>query len=196
MTMLTLQMQTSVDGYVAAARPELQWTVWDWGPEWTWDDDLKRDFNAAFGPIDTILLSRKMAEEGYVDHWTRTAEAHADDPRYAFARRVVELPKVVVTSRPMESRWPRTTIASGALVEQVHAVKDQGRAICFGGAGFASALVRHGLVDEYQLYVNPTAVGAGTSVFATLADPLSLMPIGTRAYDCGIVVNRFRPGSA
>jgi dihydrofolate reductase len=193
MTMLTLQMQTSVDGYVAADRSEVQWTVWDWGPQWTWGEELQRDFHATFDGIDTVLLSRKMVEEGYIDHWTRTAEAHADDPRYAFARRVVELPKVVVTSQSFESRWPRTTIATGALVEQVHAVKEQGRAICFGGAGFASALVRHGLVDEYQLYVNPTAVGRGTSIFATLAEPLRLHPLGTRAYECGIVVNRFRP---
>ncbi|GIG92998.1 dihydrofolate reductase family protein [Plantactinospora endophytica] len=190
---LTLQMQTSVDGFVSAQRPALRWQVWDWGPDWSWDDELQRDYNTGFEQVDTVLLSRKMAEEGYVDHWTRTAEAHPHDPRYAFARTIAKAFKVVVTSRPMESRWPRTTIATGGLVTEVTALtRTAARVICFGGAGFASALVANGLVDEYQFFVNPTAVGAGSTIFASAVDGLRLQPIATKVYDCGIVVNRFR----
>ncbi len=42
MSKLILQMQMSLDGYVAAADPELDWQVWDWGDDWPWDAELKR----------------------------------------------------------------------------------------------------------------------------------------------------------
>ena len=47
--------------------------------------------------VDTILLSRAMAEEGYIDHWTRAGERFADDPHYAFARRVAAAHKRVLS---------------------------------------------------------------------------------------------------
>ena len=37
----------------------------------------------------------------------------------------------------------------------------------FGGAGFASALISAGLVDEFQFYVNPTVLGDGVRIFET-----------------------------
>jgi hypothetical protein len=53
MSRLVVQMQMSADGYVEAADPAVQWQVWDWGQNWAWDDDLKRDFNVPQGRPDT-----------------------------------------------------------------------------------------------------------------------------------------------
>jgi dihydrofolate reductase len=198
MRRLILQMQVSVDGYVSAQRENVDWQVWNWGADWAWVDELKKDFNGVFESIDTLLLSRKMIEEGFLDHWSRTAKEHTDNPQYAFARKIGEAEKVVATGKLAESRWPRTTIASGDLVEEVSALKQRAGAdiICFGGAGFASALVAYGLVDEYELFVNPTAVGAGLSIFGSAVDGLRLDPIGSKAYECGITVNRYSPAAA
>jgi RibD C-terminal domain len=79
MSRLIVQMQTSADGYVEAADPAVRWQLWDWGPNWPWDDELKRAFNETFRAVDRILLSRKMVEDGYIDHWTRIAEGHPDE---------------------------------------------------------------------------------------------------------------------
>lgn len=198
MRRLILQMQISVDCYVSAQREDLDWQVWNWGADWNWDDELKRDFNGVFESIDTLLLSRKTIEEGFLDHWGRAAEEHPDNPQYAFARKIGKAEKVVATGKLSESHWPRTTIASGDLVKEVSALKQRAGAniICFGGAGFASALVAHGLVDEYQLFVNPTAVGAGLSIFGSASDGLRLQRIGSKAYECGITVNRYSPAAA
>jgi dihydrofolate reductase len=192
MRKLILQMQTSVDGYVSAQRDDLDWQVWNWGPDWTWDAQLKRDFNQIFAGIDTILLSSKMVEEGYLDHWSRAATD--PDPDYAFARRIVEVGKVVATNRLTESRWPRTSIMAGDLAATVHELKERDGAdiICFGGAGFAAALAARNLVDEFQLFVNPAGVGSGRSIFNCGA---LLELTSAQAYDCGIVVNRYAPRS-
>ena len=85
MRKLVVQMQMSVDGYVAAANGDLQWQVWGFGDNWPWDDALKSHFNAVIASVDCILLSRKMLEEAYLEHWGKAARKHAADPHYAAA---------------------------------------------------------------------------------------------------------------
>lgn len=189
MRKLVLQMQTSVDGRVASDDGD-SWQVWGWGAEWPWDETLKRDFNATLATVGCILLSRPMIEQGYLDHWKRMAKVLQADPNGSFARRIGEVNKVVLSDSLAASRWPCTTIARGPLAEAVRALKQKGAGdiICFGGVSFASALVAAGVVDEYQFYVNPTAVGGGGSIFSRKT-PLRL--IGSTSYDCGIVVSRY-----
>ncbi|MER8696568.1 dihydrofolate reductase family protein [Mesorhizobium opportunistum] len=193
MKKLILQMQMSVDGYVGA-NADHRWQLWEWGDDNGCDEELKRDFNTVFAGIDTILLSRKMAEEGYLTHWGNAAKKHPADPFYAFAQRIVEARKVVPTDRLKTSRWERTTVVSGDLPREIKALKaGEGADIAvFGGAGFASALIAAGLVDELQLFVNPAALGAGRRIFDQ-GGFRNLRLLGSKAYACGMVVNRYAP---
>lgn len=195
MRKLILQMQMSVDGYVSPANGNLDWQLWGWGERWGWDDRLKQDFNAVFEGIDTILLSRLIAEEGYLDHWGRAAKNFPANPHYAFAQRIVDARKVVLTDKLAASRWERTVIARGGMAEEVNALKrEPGKdIITIGGVGFASALVAAGLVDEFQFFVNPTAVGAGRSVFHDQRKGHKLLLLHSTGYECGMVVNRYAP---
>lgn len=196
MSRLVVQMQTSADGYVEAADPAVQWQVWDWGQSWPWDDELKRDFNETFRAVDRILLSRKMVEDGYIDHWAHIAASHPDEPDYAFAGRIGDAEKIVfsTTERGL-LRWPRTRWAPGGLAETIAHLKAGPGAdlIAFGGTGFAAALAAAGVVDEYQLYVNPTAVGRGESLFRSVAGGLRLTLVRSKSYACGVVVNTYIP---
>jgi dihydrofolate reductase len=106
-------------------------------------------------------------------------------------------PRILISVRCLfahHQALDRCIFGTGGLVNEVTTLKHttNARIICFGGAGLASALVAHRLVDEYQLFVNPTAVGAGLSIFASAVNGLPLQPIDAKAYDCGIVVNWFR----
>ncbi|WP_080647823.1 dihydrofolate reductase family protein [Variovorax atrisoli] len=194
---LILQMQMSVDGHVSPADGNLDWQLWGWGDRWGWDDKLKRDFNAVFDGIDTILLSRLVAQEGYLDHWGRAAKRFPANPHYAFAQKIVDARKVVLTDKLESSRWERTVIARGGMADEVNALKrETGKdIITIGGVGFASALVAAGLVDEFQFFVNPTAVGAGRSVFHDTHKGHRLRLLGSTAYECGMVVNRYAPAA-
>lgn len=191
MRKLVLQMQISVDGFVGADGDH-DWQVWGWGDDNRWDEVLKRDFNAHFQSIDTILLSRKMAEEGYLSHWGDAAKRYPRDPLYAFAQRIIDVQKVVPSDRLEESRWDRTVVISGDLSREVGALKAKkgGNITVFGGAGFASALISAGLVDEFQFYINPAALGGGRRIFDQ-ADFRKFRLLGSKAYECGIVVNRY-----
>lgn len=192
---LTLQMQMSVDGYIAASPSGFRWQLWTWGDDWPWDDVLIRDFNAALTPVDCILLSRPMAQEGYIAHWETMARRHDGDPRFAFAKRVTDVRKVICTTTPIPLPWPRTERRGGPLAEAVSTLKREpgGDILVYGGASFARSLLELGLVDELQLYVNPAPAGTGTPLFGTSV-PVPLSLLDATPYACGIVVARYAPG--
>jgi len=195
---LILQMQAAADGFVEAADPAADWQLWNWGHPWPWDGELRRDFNETFRAVDRILLSGKIVQQGYIDHWARVAAQHPDEPDYAFARKIGEAEKIVFsTAESLDLPWPRTELATGGLADSVERLKDGPGAdmIAFGGTGFAAALAAAGLVDEYQLYLNPAAVGRGESLFRSVAGGLHLRLAGSKPYDCGMVVNRYTPAS-
>lgn len=193
MRKLILQMQMSVDGFVGADGIH-DWQLWNWADDNRWDEALQRDFNAHFQSVDTILLSRKMAEEGYLSHWGNAAKRYPKDPFYAFAQRIVDVQKVVPSDRLETSRWAHTVVRSGDLPREIGALKtEEGDNIAvFGGAGFASALIVAGLVDEFQFYINPAVLGSGTRIFDE-AGFRKLGLLGSKAYECGMVVNRYAP---
>ncbi|TPO13790.1 dihydrofolate reductase family protein [Mesorhizobium sp. B1-1-5] len=193
MKKLILQMQMSVDGFVGADE-DRRWQLWEWGDDSAWDEELKRDFNAVFTTIDTILLSRKMAEEGYLTHWGNAARKYPKDRFFAFAQRIIEAEKVVASDKLGASRWERTRIVSGDLPREVNALKqgEDGDIAVFGGAGFASALIAAGLVDEFQLFINPAVLGSGRRIFDKSGFG-RLKLLGSKPYACGMVVSRYAP---
>lgn len=197
MRKLILQMQTSVDGYVGRAGDGPNWQVWDWGPKCPWDDQLKARFNALFRDIDTILLSRRILEGGYLDHWSQFAHDYSDNPDFAFAQRIVEARKIVFSKTLKDSKWPGVELARRPLADEVKALKaESGRdMIAFGGAGFASSLVANDLVDEYQFYVNPVTLREGLSIFKERGIDSELKLREGEAYASGIVVTRYALGS-
>jgi dihydrofolate reductase len=86
-------------------------------------------------------------------------------------------------------------LAKGDLVEEINKLKKQtGKDImAYGGATFVSALIKHGLIDEYHLFVSPTAIGIGMAIFKELDSKQNLALVKSRSFDCGIVVLNYVP---
>lgn len=83
MRKLKLQVQLSVDGFIAGPNGEMDWMVWDW------DEALNKSVAAITDPVDTKVLGRKLAE-GFIPTWSSRLEnpETADDG----ARKFVESP--------------------------------------------------------------------------------------------------------
>ncbi len=188
MRTLKLQMQVSLDGFVAGTNGEMDWMVWDW------DEELKQYVKNITAPVDCIVLGRVLAT-GFIPTW----EAQATNPETAedFARKMNESPKVVFSKTLVESDWKRTTLAKGDIVEEINHLKAQagGDIIAYGGSSFVSALIQHGLIDEYHLFINPIALGSGMPIFASLKSRLSLSLVRSESFSCGIVVLQYNAHS-
>lgn len=79
------------------------------------------------------------------------------------AERMNSLPKVVFSRTLSSAGWVNTTVLNGNLNEEVRRMKsDDGPDMCILGSGsLVSPLAAAGLIDEYQLVVNPVVLGHG-----------------------------------
>ncbi len=186
MRKLKLQVQMSIDGFVAGPKGEMDWMLWDW------DDDLKRYVEEITEPVDCIVLGRNLAQ-GFIPYWAAVA-ANPDAPEVAAGKKYTNTHKVVFPKTLGESEWENTVLAKGDLVDEISRLKEQqGKdIIVYGGAAFVSSLIKQGLIDEFHLFINPIAIGNGMSIFKTLDNFQKMVLESSTAFSCGIVVNRYR----
>ncbi|MCX6350622.1 MAG: dihydrofolate reductase family protein [Bacteroidetes bacterium] len=186
MRKLKLQMQMTINGYVAGPNGENDWMTWN--P----DDEFLGFLNSLIDSSDTMLLGRKLATGGFINHWEDTAEKN---PSHPFAKKIVDIPKVVFSKTLAQSTWNNTTLAKGNLAEEIAQLKSQsGKDILvFGGAGFVSSLIKEGLIDEYHLIINPTAMGNGMTIFNSLDGIQKFTPIDAKLYPGGKTVLSYKP---
>ena len=193
MRKLVLEVQMSVDGYIADADGGTDWMIWKWGPDWKWDSELQKYHTQLTESVDCILLSRQMAEEGFIAHWQQVAE-NRNDPQYPFASHITKTHKIVFTrtltkSVQIPGGWDNTDIAKGDYIEVINELKNRdGRnIIVYGGASFVSSLIKANLIDEFNLIVNPVTLGNGLSIF----NSQQLNLVDARAFECGIVLLKY-----
>lgn len=112
-----------------------------------------------------------------------------------YAAPMNEIPKVVFSKTLREAPWRESTIASGELADEIAALKSQpgGEIIAWGGASFAQALARAGLIDEYAIVVQPVAYGGGQPIFQDLPDALHLRAVATTTFPSGTMLRQYQP---
>jgi dihydrofolate reductase len=186
MRKLKLQVQMTIDGYIGGVNGEMDWMVFNW------DDKLNQYVTALTESVDTIVLGRGLAE-GFIPHWASVA-ADPNNPEVEAGKLFTNLPKVVFTKTLDGSPWDNTVLAKGDLVEEITNLKQQagGDIIAYGGATFVSTLIQHGLIDEFNLFINPVAIGHGMSIFKELNGKQSLNLVRATSFDCGIVVLHYK----
>ncbi|MBC7891500.1 MAG: dihydrofolate reductase family protein, partial [Sphingobacteriaceae bacterium] len=184
---LKLQVQMTIDGYMAGPNGEMDFIVWNW------DDALKQYVTAITEPVDCIVLGRKLAE-GFIPYWA-TVAAKPDDPQFTAGQKFTDTHKVVFTKTLDKLEGDNTVLAKGDLVDEITKLKGQeGKdIIAYGGATFVSALIKHGLIDEFHLLMNPTAIGNGMPIFKELDRNQALTLVKSTSFDCGIVVLHYEP---
>jgi len=184
MRKLKLQVQISIDGFIAGPTNEMDWMAFEW------DDELKHFVSALTEPVDCIVLGRNLAE-GFIPYWASVA-ADRTNPEYEAGRTFTDTHKVVFTKTLGESAWPNTVLAKGDLVDEITTLKKQAGQdiIVYGGAQFVSSLIQNNLIDDLYLFVSPVALGKGLAIFA---DRTSLNLVEANSFACGIVVQHYQP---
>ena len=163
MAKLKLQMQITIDGF----NPE-------GGDENTsWDEERDYSYELLKG-VGTIALGSKTAAE-FIPYWDKAAE-DSDNSWQNVAMQISQMRKVVFSSSTDHPGWSNSTIETGDLVNAINRLKEQSAKdiIVYGGISFVQSLIRHDLVDEFHLFVNPIALGKGRSVFSGLDSLLRL----------------------
>ena len=185
MRKVKLQMQMTINGYVAGPNGENDWMTWN--P----DDEFLEFINSHFDSSDTLLLGRKLAD-GFIEHWENTA---VKNPEHPFAKKIVEIPKVVFTKTLDESTVEQHRFGNGKSGgRDCRLEKTNGKDIAVvGGAGLVSSLIKENLIDEYHLIINPTAIASGMTIFNAFDGVRKFTPIGAKLYSGGKTVLSYKP---
>lgn len=184
MRKLKLQMQISLDGYVAGPEGQLDWMTWDH------DQKLWDSVNHLTDTSDTIIMGRKMTPE-FINYWENVVDNQPDSPEFSFAHKMVDMRKIVFSKTLSSIKGRNVSVENGDLVQKITALKkEKGKDIVvYGGAGFVSSLIQHNLIDDYYLFRNPTAIGKGMSIFS---DRKSFKLIESTPYATGVVMNHLQ----
>jgi len=186
MRKLKLQVQMSIDGYIAGPDGELDWLTWKW------DGEIKKYVYNLTRAVDCIIMGKNLAYN-FIDTW----EKRLNDPATSdsFARKMVETQKIVFSTSLGQSSWKNTRLVTGDLYDEINRLKKtKGRdIIAYGGVTFLTSLIQSGLVDEYNLFINPIVLCKGRSIFRELETSLKLELVYSTHFDCGITAICYVP---
>jgi dihydrofolate reductase len=147
MSQIVVSMFLSIDGVME-------------NPMWSldyWNDDIAAFKNEELFAADALLLGR-VTYDGFVDSWP----SRSGDP---FTDRINSMPKYVASNTLNEPVWNSSVIKD--VVAEVTERKRQtgGDLLVFGSGQLVETLMRHDLVDRFNLLIYPIVLGTGKRLF-------------------------------
>jgi dihydrofolate reductase len=149
--------------------------------------DLDEDTMRFMDTIDTILLGA-VTYRLFLGFWpTATTDM---DP---IADKLNGTPKTVFSQtldRAPWGKWAAAKVVKHDAAEEIVRLKEQPgkNMVLWGSISLAQALMKAGLIDEYQLRVCPTILGKGRPLFPNDINSLTLKPSTAKMYDSGLVL--------
>jgi dihydrofolate reductase len=182
MRKLTYTFAVSLDGYVER----------DGKFGWATPDQEEHEFhNEHAKQIGTMLYGRRLYELMNA-HWPTADQDPENPPHVREYSRIWKATPIVVFSSTLDRVEGNARLVKGDAVEEVRRLKAQpGKNLAVGGAGLASSLMPHGLIDEYGLLLHPAIVGGGKPFFPALTEQIDLRLVETRTFASGVVYVRY-----
>jgi dihydrofolate reductase len=178
MRKLTVFNNVTLDGYFTDANGDMSWAYnKSSDPEW----DAFVAGNAKGGGV---LLFGRITYEMMAGYWPTPMAAESYP---VVAERMNNGQKIVVSNTLDKASWKNTKLIKGNLTAEIQKLKNEpGENITILGSGtIVSQLAKEGLIDAYQLVVNPVIIGKGRTMFDS---SLSLKLTQTRAFVNGNVL--------
>jgi dihydrofolate reductase len=178
----------TLDGYFVDSDGQMSWArVGNDDPEYS-------AFVAENASGGGELLFGRVTYELMASYWpTPIADQHHQD----VAKGMNSMPKVVFSRTLDQASWNNTRLIKGDIVSEVRKMKDgsgPGMAI-LGSGSIISQLAQEHLIDEYQMMVDPVALGKGRTMFEGIREMLTLKLTKTRTFNNGKVYLCYEPSA-
>ena len=107
----------------------------------------------------------------------------------AWADRLNDMPKYVVSSTLEAPVWKNSTVLSGDVVSEVSKLKQEldGEIVVPASRQLVRTLIEHDLADELRLIVFPVVLGAGERLFGEAGDQKPMRLLESRPMGQGLV---------
>ncbi|HZV68609.1 MAG TPA: dihydrofolate reductase family protein [Saprospiraceae bacterium] len=160
----------------------------------TADDEIHEHYNELLRSADTLIYGRTTYQlmESY---WPSVVQQPTGNkPIDDFAVLIDNISKIVYSRTLQHVDWKHTTLKKEIIKEEILELKQQeGKNILAGSPSLIVALTQLGLIDEYQLAVQPTILGSGLSLFKNIRHRIDLKLLKTKTFGCGVVAFYYEP---
>src|SRR4030095_9371206 len=150
-----------------------------------------KEFTAENAKGGGVLVFGRITYVMMKSYWP-AAEANKNDP--TVAERMNSLRKVVFSKTLDKVSWNNTKLVKGDLGTEIRKLKKESEEdiVIMGSGSIVSQLTQQGLIDEYQLVLNPVILGKGRTMFEGV-EKLSLNRTTTRTFGNGNVLLCYQP---
>ena len=184
MRKLVVFNSVTLDGYFTDQSGDLSWAHKQ-DPEWT-------AFVADNAQGGGVLLFGRITYEMMASFWP-TPVAIESFP--LVAEGMNNAPKVVFSRTLDQASWNNTKLVKDDMAAEIRRMKNEiGKDMVILGSGtIVSQLAHEGLIDEFQIVVNPVVLGKGRTMFEGVKEKLPLKLTKTRAFGNGNVLLCYEP---
>jgi dihydrofolate reductase len=179
-------MHTSLDGFVAGPKGEMNWIK---------VDEEMFDFVATMTDTADTALYGRVTYEMMQSYWPKAGEqpnaSKHDKEHSAWYNKVS---KVVLSRTISEKGLDNTTVISGQLADNINKIKKQDgkNILIFGSPGASRSLLNEGLIDEFWLFVNPIILGQGMPLFKEITGTTKLKLVESKTFTCGVIALHYK----
>lgn len=175
----------SLDGYFCDSANSMAWAKMD-------NDAEFNDFTTQNAQGGGVLLFGRVTYDMMASFWPMPA---ASQMMPEVAERMNNGEKVVFSRSMENASWNNTTLVRDDMLGAVRRMKqeDGPGMVILGSGSIVAQLAAANLIDEYQVVVNPVALGAGRSMFEGLPQPMAMRCTMSRAFKNGKVFLSYRP---
>jgi len=175
---LIYTLNTSLDGYIESADHSLDWSVGD--------DELLAWFADRARGLAASLYGRRLYELMSADWPTADADPAATEATLEFRRQWLRIPKIVFSSTLTSVDW-NSRLVTGDIGDELARLREEFDGnFEVAGPTLASAFIRRGFVDRYEVVVHPVILGGGTPYLPPLDAPIRLRLTDTRTFSSGV----------
>jgi len=186
MRKLVVFNHVTLDGYFVSVNGDFSWAR-------NGNDDAEYSaFVAENASGGGQLLFGRVTYELMASYWPTPI---ADQHNPAVAKGMNSMSKVVFSRTLNQALWNNTRLVKGDMVSEIRKMKaDPGPGMAILGSGsIVSQLALEHLIDEYQMMVDPVALGKGRTLFDGIQEKLTLKLAKTRTFKNGKVYLCYEP---
>jgi dihydrofolate reductase len=175
----------SLDGYFVDSTGDMSWAHGE-DPEF-------QAFTQENASGEAAMLFGRVTYQMMAGFWPTPAAAQMM-PEVAASMNAA--PKYVFSRSLSKAEWDNTTLLKGDILDETRRLKaESGPDLIIMGSGtIVSQLTEAGLIDAYQIVVNPIVLGSGRTMFDGITHRVSLALEKSRAFKNGKVVLWYSQG--
>lgn len=157
----------------------------------TADDEIHEHYTEMLRSAGVLLYGRTTYQ--LMEYWKSVVENPTGINALDDFAEAMDNTKKIVYSRTLESvDWKDTELRKEIDKEEILGLKRlAGKDIFVGSPSMIVQLGNLGLIDEYQLGIQPTVLGGGLPLFKNITERIDLKLLKTKTFGCGAVFNYY-----